>query len=130
MFAEFDKVINCLALELPEEVHVDVVSRYNKLKQEVLNKDKLVDSRTGVINHLNKALEADREAVSKLFLNRVPCNSKLQASETIFVDENCNLSVLGLISGMFGLAYNGMGSICAVVDNGSVLCFKDSEQKG
>jgi len=35
MFAEFDKVVRCLALELPESVHADVVARYVKLKAEV-----------------------------------------------------------------------------------------------
>ena len=35
MFAEFDKVVRCLALELPESVHVDVVAKYGKLKAEV-----------------------------------------------------------------------------------------------
>ena len=35
MFAEFDKVIRCLALELPESVHADVVAKYGKLKAEV-----------------------------------------------------------------------------------------------
>ena len=35
MFAEFDKVVRCLALELPESVHADVVVKYGKLKAEV-----------------------------------------------------------------------------------------------
>ena len=35
MFAEFDKVVRCLALELPEPVHADVVAKYGKLKAEV-----------------------------------------------------------------------------------------------
>lgn len=35
MFAEFDKVVRCLALELPEAVHADVVTKYGKLKAEV-----------------------------------------------------------------------------------------------
>ena len=35
MFAEFDKVVQCLALELPESVHADVVAKYGKLKAEV-----------------------------------------------------------------------------------------------
>ena len=35
MFAEFDKVVHCLALELPEPVHADVVAKYGKLKLEV-----------------------------------------------------------------------------------------------
>jgi hypothetical protein len=35
MFAEFDKVVRCLALELPESVHADVVAKYGKLKTEV-----------------------------------------------------------------------------------------------
>ncbi len=35
MFAEFDKVVRCLALELPESVHADVVAKYGKLKAEV-----------------------------------------------------------------------------------------------
>ena len=35
MFAEFDKVVRCLALELPESVHADVVAKYGKLKADV-----------------------------------------------------------------------------------------------
>ena len=35
MFAEFDKVIHCLALEIPGPVHAYVFAQYGKLKLEV-----------------------------------------------------------------------------------------------
>jgi hypothetical protein len=35
MFAEFDKVVRCLALELPSSVWDDVNTKYGKLKVEV-----------------------------------------------------------------------------------------------
>ena len=44
MFAEFDKVVRCLALELPEPVHADVVAKYGKLKAEV---EKFTSTNTG-----------------------------------------------------------------------------------
>jgi hypothetical protein len=37
MFAEFDKVVRCLALELPSSVWDDVNSKYSKLKLAVKN---------------------------------------------------------------------------------------------
>lgn len=44
MFAEFDKVVRCLAVELPESVHDDVVAKYGKLKAEV---EKFTSTNTG-----------------------------------------------------------------------------------
>jgi hypothetical protein len=35
MFTEFDKVVRCLAVELPDAVYADVVAKYGKLKTDV-----------------------------------------------------------------------------------------------
>jgi len=56
---------------------------------------------------LNRALEHDREAVSAVLLNRVPCNEALADDPTVQVSitdgGSSTLSALGLLNGLFGV---------------------------
>jgi len=90
---------------------------------------------------LNEALEADPEAVNRLFNHRVRVNEALTLHPTIQVaslsvkdarPEDTSevrvstLGVLGLINGLFGVDVDGWGYIVSVNDdNDRILRFED-----
>lgn len=79
-----------------------------------------------VLEVLNRALEADRTAISLLLNTRVPCNSVLTEDPTIQVmshhddleiPENCGkVGLLGIINGLCGVDERGWGLICTVAN--------------
>lgn len=75
-----------------------------------------------VVALLNEALALDAEAISRLFLCRVPCNTALADHPTIQCGSRESIQhrvvgPLGLLNGMFGVDERGWGAICAVVEN-------------
>lgn len=70
---------------------------------------------------LNRALEADREAVTALFNTRLRCNEKLADDPTIQVggwqDGKSTIGPLGIINGIIGIQENGWGYIAARYDS-------------
>lgn len=69
-----------------------------------------------VLEVLNRAIEADREAIANLISQRVPCNDELAVDPDIQVGiyhiGQPTIGVLGLINGFFGNV-EGWGAICA-----------------
>lgn len=82
-----------------------------------------------VIQVLNRALEADREAITSMVINhRAPCNEALADDESIQVgtgEDGLSVGLLGIINGFFGThEKSGYGTIQAVLgEGGSVECF-------
>ena len=77
---------------------------------------------------LNRLLEADREAISLLVANRVPCNQALSLDPTCQVGsvrgEGWEVGLLGIINALFGVDEEGWGYIAADTDaEGVVLRF-------
>ena len=75
-----------------------------------------------VVEVLNRALEADPEAIRALFNQRTPCNQQLADDPTIQVGDpgefaSCmgtSIGLLGLINGFFGVDEDtGYGAIAA-----------------
>jgi len=64
-----------------------------------------------IIELLNDALKIDKEAISKIFLNRVLCNEKLANHPTIQISAinkyNSTVSALGILNGLFGTYDDG-----------------------
>jgi len=89
------------------------------------------------IEVLNRALESDKSAISKLFLGKgVKCNEELAEDETIqigrFVEDGKTynrIRPLGLINGMFGISpETGFGPLAMVCQIGCSSCgWKASE---
>lgn len=76
------------------------------------------------IAFLNSLLEVDREAVSALMEQRVPCGPDLAAHPTVQVMSEGGLSVvgfLGVLNGLFGThpsgTRKGWGTVAAIVDD-------------
>lgn len=88
-----------------------------------------------VVEVLNRALEADRVAVSELLGHRVPCNEALADDRQVIVrphhDGTHSLSALGLINGLVGMVPGSIGEIFArVADDGvTILQFHLSEDE-
>lgn len=77
-----------------------------------------------VLEVLNRAVEADPEAIAALIGTRVPCNPALAGDPTIQVDHRgddpqrgFSVGALGLLNGLFGTRPNGWGYLVAEVDN-------------
>lgn len=75
-----------------------------------------VISATDAVRILNEALELDRLAVETLFGVRVNVNKKLSEHDSIQVNANRTMSVLGLLNGIFGINAQGLGYIAAEVE--------------
>ena len=80
------------------------------------------------ISTLNRLLEADREAISLLVANRVPCNQALSLDPTCQVGsvrgEGWEVGLLGIINAIFGVDEDGWGYIAADTDDeGMILRF-------
>lgn len=63
-----------------------------------------------VIEFLNSLLTTDREAMSALFAQRVPCNEAMANHPTVQVGQTLgryNLSALGILNGLFGTIEDG-----------------------
>src|SRR5687767_7124171 len=81
------------------------------------------------INILNRILDKDKEAVSKLIIHRVPCNRALADVETTQVrledDKSHTVSMLGVLNGIFGQVpdgkYKGWGWITAVLEKDGTI---------
>lgn len=79
-------------------------------------------SAVDAVEVLNRALKEDREAITRLFLHREPCNEALANDVTIQVrgypvGAQTSVSALGLINGLFGIRRDGQGWISAMVDD-------------
>ena len=69
------------------------------------------------IKVLNEALEADPEAMNKLFNVKVQVNDELLNHPTIQCNGNRkDMGPMGLINGLFGADDNSIGFICMHVD--------------
>jgi len=88
----------------------------------LFSKNVLEEAAEHAIDVLNGALAMNAEAISKLLLFSIPCPPELVSHPTIQVrpvlksevsTEQYELSVLGLINGLFGLAEEGRGRITA-----------------
>lgn len=85
---------------------------------------------------LNRALQKDRDAISKLFLRRkVKCNDELADDETIQVGKRGNsptIGPIGILNGLFGIdddmdtgygtCYGAIGA--RVGDDGNIVTFE------
>jgi hypothetical protein len=77
------------------------------------------------IEVLNRALAADKDALSMLFGFRTPCNETLAFDPTIQVrcnaDETHAIGTLGLINGLFGVDDRNWGHISMVVESDGTI---------
>jgi len=76
------------------------------------------------ITVLNRAVEADADAIYKLVEQRVHCNKTLADDPTIQVGNyheagKFSVGLLGILNGLFGVNEKGWGAIAAVFD---VVC--------
>jgi len=72
------------------------------------------------VDVLNSALNDDKEAITSLVENRVPCNNKLADHPTVQVsgeDDNFRVGLLGIVNGIFGCDGNNRGFIGADYDD-------------
>lgn len=79
---------------------------------------------------LNRALEADPEAVNSVIQHRVSCNGTLALDESIQVGQRSaeyTLSALGLINGIVGVGDDGWGFVAAVI---ALECVEHGPQPG
>ena len=69
---------------------------------------------------LGEAFEADPKAMAELVEARASCNERLASHPTIQVYENeyqtCEVGLLGILNGLFGINHDGRGHIEAVYD--------------
>ena len=91
-------------------------------------KNPTVDLKT-VIEILNGALEADRDAINELMFQRVPCNSDLANHHLIQVRARkgeFSVGALGLINGLFG---DGQSTFVYAItdDEGKITHFQSSQ---
>ena len=86
-----------------------------------------------VIKILNRSIESDQIAITKLMSYRVLCNDKLADDESIqcLNDDRggCSIGCLGLINGLFGIDDNGHGPITAVYDNNLLIRFEKTNSQ-
>lgn len=69
-----------------------------------------------VLELMNSALECDREAITKLVENRVPCDEALSNHYSIQVSDG-KVGLLGILNGLCGVdEETGYGPICAIYD--------------
>lgn len=71
------------------------------------------------IEILNEALETDPLAIRALFDTQVLCSQELGRHPTIqvgFDGENCHVTILGIINGLFGIDKRKWGTIAAHYD--------------
>ena len=73
---------------------------------------------------LNRALEADPDAMRDLVNRRVECNEKLASDESIQVGQYApgryRVGLLGIVNGLFGIGEDGYGHITLVVSDDGV----------
>jgi len=72
-----------------------------------------------IIIFLNSLLDLDRDAISAIFQNYVPCNDSFRTHPTVQVDTDdgkCVVSMIGILNGLYGTQDNGSGFITKVVD--------------
>jgi hypothetical protein len=86
-----------------------------------------------VIALLNEFLELDPEAIQNLINNRCKCNDKVANHPTIQVrkypeDEDYTVGLLGILNNLFGIREDGMGAICAEIEDisGKIITFKET----
>lgn len=79
---------------------------------------KTVDLDTA-IEFINDLIELDRQAITALWLNRVPCNQALADHPTVQVGEENGqfvVGLLGILNGLFGGDETGTGFIYFFID--------------
>lgn len=77
-----------------------------------------------VIEHLNLLLQKDRGAVSRLILQRVPCDKTLATDAHLAPRAGSQeIGTLGLLNGLFGVDHrgNGLGGGIGVVMQGTMI---------
>lgn len=80
------------------------------------------------VEFLNEILKIDPVAVTALFSLRTVCNKKLADHETVQVanlsKDYCQVGMIGVLNGLFGIDEHGWGHIAADCDNGMITGFK------
>jgi len=66
-----------------------------------------------LVAFLNELIAIDPEAMTKLFTYRTKCNDAMAEHSTVQVDEDQNVSFIGIINGLCGVNENGWGYIAA-----------------
>lgn len=72
------------------------------------------------IEFINELIETDREAITALWQNRVPCNQALADHPTVQVGEENGrfvVGLLGILNGLFGVDETGTGFIHFFIDS-------------
>ena len=81
-----------------------------------------------MVDFLNEILKIDAIAITALFSLRIACNENLAKHETVQVgrlSENyCQVGMIGILNGLFGIDEHGWGHIAADCDNGMITEFK------
>lgn len=80
-----------------------------------------------VIEFLNSLIAIDASAVAELVKTHVPCNEALAEHPTVQASTDfygCNVGMLGIINGMFGVDERSWGPICWVTENGKPVRFQ------
>jgi hypothetical protein len=81
-----------------------------------------------VCDLLNELLKKDPFCINSLIFQRVFCNKAIANHPTVQVDQCGNqprVGLIGIINGLFGIREDGMGALCAEVNNdGELIVFK------
>jgi len=78
---------------------------------------------------LNRAIEKDPLAVRALFNKKIFANDALCDDESILVDQDSGVGVLGILNGIIGLNDKGMGYVAAAYDLEEPPVFTDPDGK-
>ena len=84
------------------------------------------------IGILNSMVDADPEAMTALCEHRVHCNAALGDHPTVQVTADCEVGLLGVLNGLFGVIpegpKKGWGYITAVYDGGVLQRFRRTDE--
>lgn len=74
---------------------------------------------------LNELVVLDPDCIKAFVFQRVPCNEAVADHPTIQVHqpkgEKPTVGLLGILNGIFGIQEDGMGALCAEVDDNNKL---------
>lgn len=80
------------------------------------------------VDFLNEILKIDSVAITALFSSRIACNENLAKHETVQVGrlgkDYCQVGMIGIFNGLFGIDEHGWGHISADYDNGMIIKFR------
>lgn len=80
------------------------------------------------VDFLNELLKIDPIAITALFSMRIACNETLADHETVQVSmlgkDYCQVGVIGILNGLFGIDEYGWGHISIDYDDGKVTGFR------